>query len=192
MKINFVFLIVVLFKNVVFSQSKIIQLHPILGDTIDLVEKRDYFLFPEVKDATYVYGILERKDSIVRFVSYQFSDTISVNVNQQKISEYQRNIDKLYAYYKNQSVSDSLKIKSTGFMESKTAPGQKLVNPVKLSEAGKKLIGEESKRLIRLKNEAAKRRLIGEEKQVFMTNGPGGMELFSVKTKKKKEKEKLF
>lgn len=193
MKIKIILLLfVVFFKNTAFSQSKIIQLHPVLGDSIDLVEKRDYLLFPEIQDSTYIYGLLKMKDSLFRFVSYHKSDSISMIVNQKMITEYQRNIAKLHAYYKNQLEPDSLNVLNKGLLISKTALNQKPANQVKLSKEGKKSIGDEANRLIRLKIEANKRRIIGEKKREFITNGSGGMELFSIKTKKKKEKEKLF
>ncbi len=80
--------------------QKIIQLHPIIGDTISQNEKILFLLFPDIPDSSFQFGTLKQNvDSaffLDEFVSNQhYKKELTIN----EINKYKENIDKLLTYY---------------------------------------------------------------------------------------------
>lgn len=81
-----------------YAQSKIVILHPILGDTIDLLEKQTYLLFPEVEDSNFEYGQVVMKGNGFFFRSYSGGALQKIDLKPSALKQYHINIEKLIAY----------------------------------------------------------------------------------------------
>ena len=109
---RFTLLLSLIFSISFFSraQENIFVLHPILGDTIDAVEKTDYLLFPEINDSIFNYCIIKNRIGWFNVCVYLKEDSIiTFQLDSSEINQYKVNIDKLYDYYSNLTTGDSLK-----------------------------------------------------------------------------------
>jgi len=80
------------------AQKRVVILHPILGDSIDLTEKQTYLLFPEIKDVDFDEGqILKLKDKYILHISAH-GDEHEFDIDSLQLLQYQTNITKLIAY----------------------------------------------------------------------------------------------
>ncbi len=60
-KLVFIALMFISFINL--SSQNIVQLHPMVGDTINSTEKMVFYLFSEIKDGDFFQGIIYYRDS---------------------------------------------------------------------------------------------------------------------------------
>ncbi len=75
-------------------------LHPSVGDTLDLLEKLDYSLFPFAENTDFNYGVIRfQEDHFELHSSYVGGDSI-FSLSQEQLVEAQQNIEKINAYYR--------------------------------------------------------------------------------------------
>ncbi len=83
------------------AQSKIAQLHPIIGDTISQSEKRLFLLFSQIPDSTYHFGQLmfDDKEGYMLISTMNNADVLKQEIDREEVEQYKANVDKLLAYY---------------------------------------------------------------------------------------------
>ena len=167
MKAFLIFYTLFVFTISVFSQEKIIILHPVVGDTISFQEKMDYFLFKDIVDSNYQYGLIFFIDDDYYLVSYNDHDSLIIELDSMKIFEYHSNIDKLYNYYSSQSNIDSNQTKIDIFSPDYNSQS---INTNYLSPEMIKKIEKDSRRHRYLNNEADLNGLKGQEKENFINS----------------------
>ena len=110
MKTAIIFLLF-LFVNsgIMFSQDTIFILHPSVGAMIDKYEKKDYLLFPEIKDTSFNYSFLKYLKGDYCLFSYFLNDSLSIiKVDSLELTQYQSNISKMDEYFSKRTKLDSL------------------------------------------------------------------------------------
>lgn len=87
-------------------------LHPSVGDTIELIEKLDYALFPKAKNPDLDYCLIDYHQDVGEFkllIKYQNqSDFRVLPLSKEELIEAQKNIEKINQFYRQQAVSDSI------------------------------------------------------------------------------------
>ncbi len=165
------------------SQQTIYVLHPVVGDTIDVVELSKYQLFTEIKN---VKKIVLNNTNEVFLLSYTEDgfNFKSKEVSKVDIELNRNNILKLEEYYQKQQNKDSIIETNQGFMkiENNLYKGEDRID---LSDETKNNLRQESNRYNSLKNRAQDKGLLGSERNDFIQTGASGVELFHIKKKKK-------
>lgn len=90
------------------AQDKVICVHPIVGDTIDLQEKKVYLLFSFIKDDDFSKAVVKQNKD--QYLLYTAKDNKIRKIQKDVINECHRNIEKLVAYFALQSKKDTLKL----------------------------------------------------------------------------------
>ena len=111
-------IVVCCFTCLLNAQQKIICLHPILGDTIDLTEKNTYLLFPEIESEGFQSGQIKKSGEQYYFEYISENNLNKDEVSIVKLKEYHTNVEKLLAYYEyiknsNSNESNSIVKKDT-------------------------------------------------------------------------------
>jgi hypothetical protein len=87
-------------------------LHPSVGDTIELIEKLDYALFPKAKNPDLTYCLIDYHQDDGEFkllVKYQNqSEFLVLPLSKDELIEAQKNIEKINQFYKQQAIRDSI------------------------------------------------------------------------------------
>lgn len=179
-KLFFIALLLTATAARVFSQDSIVILHSAIGAVIDKETKTKYVLFSEIKDPSFNYCILKKKNEDYFLYSYFHKDSLSVSrIEPEQLQEYQNNISKLNAYYANLAKRDSLKLSN----KKKIDPQ---INTQKLeivNQQNKDNISQQVRRDTRLKEDAERMELnkkLGRPNEAYI-------ELFTFKGKKKKQ-----
>lgn len=82
------------------AQDSLFTINRMIGDTIDLHEKTEYYLFPDIPDSTYQFSYIKYADSLYILVTYFSGDTIQKRViDTLEINSYRLNVLKLIKYY---------------------------------------------------------------------------------------------
>jgi hypothetical protein len=102
--------IAILFSSSIlgYAQDRIFILHPAVGDTIDITEKKKYLVFPEIDNAGFDYAFITQANRkyTARIVSKNGSVTF-LNLSDSIIDQYFYNIEKLNDYYAGLEQRDS-------------------------------------------------------------------------------------
>ncbi len=178
MRLYYLIAVYFLYQLSVFSQDKVVALHPAVGDTIEFTEKKMYFLFPEIEDTDFNNGQIFTGKNGFYLVCGTKSSKIIHNIDPVAFNQYRLNIEKLYAYYISSTNADTLNISTNELKSLSAVPHINLINAEMLENLPK-----ESRRYQYLKNEAEKLGLWGEDKENYIKTS-GYIELFSTKKKK--------
>lgn len=103
-----IFIFFISFSIEVFSQS-IVQLHPLVGDTISNSEKVAFYLFPEITDSCFIEGLIFFQDSAFKVnITEKYKDSHIVAIDSTLLKEYNLHIEKLISYYSKLEEPDSI------------------------------------------------------------------------------------
>ncbi len=95
-----VILILSLASSSIMAQDNLLTINGLIGDTIDLNEKTEYYLFPDIPDSTYKFSYIKYADSLFILVTYFSGDTLQKRViDTVEINSYRSNVVKLIKYY---------------------------------------------------------------------------------------------
>ena len=87
----------------ILGQDSLLSINGMIGDTIDLNEKTEYYLFPDIPDSTYKFSYIKYADSLFILVTYFSGDTLQKRViDTLEINSYRSNVVKLIKYYEYQ------------------------------------------------------------------------------------------
>ncbi|MDE5420867.1 hypothetical protein L3073_01455 [Ancylomarina sp. DW003] len=83
-----------------FSQDKLVVLHHIVGDTIDIQEQRDFILFSDILDQEFNSATIHFHNS--KYLMHVNSDSglKTVELTEKDIEENREHVDKLVKYFK--------------------------------------------------------------------------------------------
>ncbi len=105
------FLTVFLLNLNVYSQKNLYVLHPLVGDTIDKIEKIQYMLFQEIADSNFRHCYLTFSDGEYFVNTCTLNGSIHITqVDSSLINRYKVNIEKLNQYYLTRAKNDTGKI----------------------------------------------------------------------------------
>ncbi len=86
-------------------------LHPSVGDTIELIEKLDYALFPKAKNPELIYCLIdyvEESGDFKLLVKYKIKQQYTMlPLSKNELIEAQKNIEKINQFYKQKAIRDS-------------------------------------------------------------------------------------
>lgn len=125
------------------AQGKIVCIHPEIGDTLNLKEKKNYLLFPEISNDDFSYAFIRYLHNSYYLCTYFETDSSISKIDTSDLSSYYKHIEKMSAYYTNKnkrSKTDSLNLRRLE-PDNRRTTSDKLVSP----EARRK-IGYESER----------------------------------------------
>ncbi len=161
----FLFTSLLLVSNGVSSQE-IVQLHPVVGDTISKSEKVAFYLFPEIKDTCFIEGVIFYQDSAFKVsIIEKYKGSYDLAIDSTLLHDYKQNIEKLIHYYSSLEVSDSLDRRSlllTNSISNQKAPD------CSLNEEETKQLVKESRRYLRKKDKAEDLGLWGIDKEHYI------------------------
>ncbi|WP_075591539.1 hypothetical protein [Labilibacter marinus] len=162
-KVTLVALIAILMSSV--NAQKLVQLHPMVGDTIDATEKMVFYLFPEITDSIFEQGIIYRQNSDYNVnIKLVGQETYKVGIDSTVLNEYQQNIEKLAMYYSNLAEPDTTNLSDLNSvrLSAKLNPEFNLT-----AEQRKKLV-KDSRRYWRKKDKAEDIGLWGVDKENYI------------------------
>jgi len=165
----------------VFSQKQIVVLHPVLGDSIDKVEKVNYLLFPELGDSLFTYGQIHFKNN--KFYLHAYSQTGSTlrEIDSLEMKQYYLNVEKLMAYYAYKNNPDTLNDSRSVILSSMDTSA--LQQRIKyLSPEMRKKLSKDSRRYQSLKADAEQKGYIGVDKENYIKTS-GYLEISTSKSK---------
>lgn len=166
------FLMTFFISTPVISQKQV-ELHPQVGDTIDLIEKLDYLLFTEIPDSLFDHGALTQNGEDYQLKVWHDGNTSEYGISDEEFEKYSGNVEKLSTYYQQQkeklqaATQKSLVIKSDSI-----PPG---LDIEWMSEKQKSKMIKESRRYNNLKLEADEMGLMGFDREKYIRTG-GQME----------------
>lgn len=93
-------LIILLFVPLYSLGQTYYPLHPVIGDTLDIIEKKDYSLFPKINNTDLKFCLIYPDSNDLRIKAYYHNDSIaSFPLEHREIVEAQQIIEKVNAYY---------------------------------------------------------------------------------------------
>jgi hypothetical protein len=177
-KLYFIGLILTL-GNLGFSQDQVVAIHPVIGDSIDIKEKRDYLLFPAVANDHFILAQIHCRNESYFLHAYFTSDTVVTPVDTADLTQYYSNIEKLHAYYSNLQKIGPANMGDTIALEKGL---DKLNSNDLLTPEQRKKIGHDGRKHQMLNKSADDRGLKGQDKADYLQTGGYG----EVRLKKKK------
>ncbi|RCW35245.1 hypothetical protein [Marinilabilia salmonicolor] len=169
----FLFLVFVLFALPLKSQQPVV-LHPVVGDTIDLIEKLDYLLFSDVPDSLFEQGVLIPDNQDYQLLVWHEGEVAKVDVSAEDFEMLSGNVEKLSAYYQQKAgkKGDSAEVHSPLITRDSIPMG---LNIEWMSEQQINKMTKESRRYNQLKLEADEQGLMGYDRRKYIETG-GRME----------------
>lgn len=184
MKQFIIFIFGLIFSANCYAQDTLFVLHPLVGDTIDKMEKMNYFLFPSIKNDDFKYCYIIQSNDHFFVNSYTLSDSISIRqIDTTEIRQYIVNIDKFHAFYLNRAKNDSLKQAEKLDLNFNSINSTYNNNQL-VGEQSKERISKEVKRDNRIQADAVRASRIKQGSDIF--DGGAHFEFFSIGKKKKK------
>jgi hypothetical protein len=171
--------------NIVLPQDTIYILHPVIGEQIDIKAKKDYLLFPEIKDSCFNFCFIKQINGKYYVSTYFNNDSVSnEEVALPTLENYHNNIEKLYQYYSSKSKQDSLN-------NNETINLHKNNNSIKTEMFKKEIVSptlnpeirDEVRRDQRLKSDAERMKYYKQGTEIM----PGNIEIYNSKNIKKKK-----
>lgn len=156
-------------------QAQTVILHPVVGDTIDLTEKKAYLLFPQFADSIFHQAWIEKKDGILNLHTTMKGEVIVSVIDTIEIAEFKMHIEKLSAYYASQGHSDSI-YGTSGSIVIRNKTGTDEKRSYELSPEMMDKIKRDARRYAELNHEAQMQGLTGRAKEDFI-NTAGHMEI---------------
>jgi hypothetical protein len=147
----------------VFSQDKLIVLHPVIGDTIDKQEQRDFVLFSDIIKQDFTFATIHCENE--KYVMHINSTLglIIVNIKEEDVLENSKHVDKLVRYFKIlDEKKDSLNINL------RTAESWPKFQLELLNEAQKIKIAKEARKYFNLNQDAVQLGLSGLDKENYI------------------------
>ena len=153
--------------------QKPVVLHPIIGDTIDLVEKLDYLLFAEIPDSLFDKGTLIKEGENYQLKVWYNSEISRFALTSNEFEQYAQNVAKLSVYYKQTKESSSGVPVESPLITNDSIPLK--LDIEWMSEQQKQKMASESRRYNNLKLEADEQGLMGFDREKYIKTG-GEME----------------
>lgn len=169
----FLFLVFVLFALPLKSQQPVV-LHPVVGDTIDLIEKLDYLLFSDVPDSLFEQGVLVSKEQGYQLTVRNGEGISEFDVSREEFRMLSENVEKLSAYYQQKAAKNDASAKENSPLITRDSIPMGL-NIEWMSEQQIKKMTKESRRYNQLKLEADEQGLMGYDRRKYIETG-GRME----------------
>lgn len=184
MKRWFVFLIMVVSCLPGYSQNKIYVLHPLVGDTIDNKEKLNYFLFKNINDSDFKYGVITHtKDEYLIKVCTTNNSVSTIRIDSLELKQYVEKLDKVAAYYANEGKKDSIQNNTKPSVEEYDSKFVDLNNSL-INQQSRDKILKEARTGTRLKEDAERYKNRNDHSNLF--SGAGHVEFPAIRTKKRK------
>lgn len=162
------------------SSQQIVQLHPVVGDTISYSEKVAFYLFPEITDSCFIEGLIFYEDSVFKVnVIEKYKESYELAIDSIMLNRYQQNIEKLIDYYSRLEVSDSLRKKQLLLSNGLTV--QKGPE-YRLNEEERNQLVQESRRYLRKKDKAEDLGIWGPDQEIYI-QGASHSNIFKGKIK---------
>jgi hypothetical protein len=169
----FLFLVIVLFALPLKSQQPVV-LHPVVGDTIDLIEKLDYLLFSDVPDSLFEQGVLVSKEQGYQLTVWNGEGISEFDVSREEFRMLSENVEKLSAYYQQKAAKNGASAEENSPLITRDSIPMGL-NIEWMSEQQIKKMTKESRRYNQLKLEADEQGLMGYDRRKYIETG-GRME----------------
>lgn len=148
------------------NSQKLVQLHPLIGDTISYTEKVAFYLFPEISDSCYVQGVICYQDSALKVnIIEKYKGAYDLSIDSTILNQYKQNIEKLILYYSNLNVSDTLN--QNQILLSTTTANQKAPE-YRMTEEERKQLVKESKRYLRKEDKAEDLGIHGVDRELYI------------------------
>ena len=94
--------LIIILSPIITNAQGLYPLHPMIGDTLDAIEKKDYSLFPKINNSNLNYCLIYIDSSRFRLKAIYKGDSSSTfDLSHNEIVEAQQNIEKINEYYKN-------------------------------------------------------------------------------------------
>ncbi|WP_462319152.1 hypothetical protein [Marinilabilia sp.] len=170
--IIFALLFTFFFASPALSQ-KPVELHPEVGDTIDLIEKLDYLLFTEIPDSLFDHGALTQNGEDYQLKVWHDGNTSEYGISAEEFEKYSGNVEKLSTYYQRQKEKLQAATKKSLVIKSDSIPPG--LDIEWMSEKQKSKMIKESRRYNNLKLEADEMGLMGFDREKYIRTG-GQME----------------
>ncbi|WP_157202514.1 hypothetical protein [Marinilabilia salmonicolor] len=155
------------------SQNPVV-LHPVVGDTIDLIEKLDYLLFSDVPDSLFNQGVLTPDGNDYKLTVWHEGDISKFDIDREEFEVLSGNVKKLSAYYQQKTATaDSSAVGNSPLITRDSIPIG--LNIEWMSEQQIKKMTKESRRYNQLKLEADEQGLMGYDRRKYIETG-GRME----------------
>lgn len=147
----------------VFSQDELIVLHPVVGDTIDRQEQRNFVLFSDLLDQDFTTATIHFNN--VKYVMHinSVSGLKLVDIKEEDIVENSKHVDKLVKYFEFLvEKKDSLDI------DLKTASSWPKFQPEILNDAQRRKLAIEARAYLSLNQDADRRGLLGIDRENYI------------------------
>jgi len=96
------------------AQEKVITLHPVVGDSIDRVELKKYYLFTEFSEDSLDYITLIEDNYLLFACGYRNDVLVLKNqISEEKVLSQRENIQKLHKYLSKANVQDTVHLDLT-------------------------------------------------------------------------------
>ncbi len=166
---NFLLLLLSIVFIYTASAQKIIELHPILGDTIDQIEKETYLLFPAIEDSLFDYGYI-MTDSIDYFLHFHSSTGInSSTIDSDQITEGYMMVEKLSTYFGHKTNLDSV-YRQESILLIEENENSKKVTTISVGPEMQKKIARDARNMQTRRNRADQQGLMGRDRERHMNN----------------------
>ncbi len=141
-----------------------VALHPVVGDTIDLIEKLDYFLFPDVPDSKFEQGVLIPNAQDYQLLVWHKDEISKMDVSAEDFIIFSENVEKLSAYY--QQKEEEAPVKESLLISGDSIPFG--LDIEWMSQKQKRKMIKASKRYNSLKLDADEMGLMGFEREKYI------------------------
>lgn len=167
-----------------YSQQSVFKLHEFIGDTIDLNEKKDFDLFPELKNSDFKFGIVYSYGDTKKLNVYTQNDSMIVSsLDSVLIAKYQSNIEILLDYYLTQNSNDTVNdLNKKIYLHDLKSNNINVNNSIDVDKAELEKSAYEGRRKLFLRTRALERGLTG--KSVIDAQDYGGYGEINFKKKK--------
>ena len=147
-----------------FSQQ-LVQLHAMVGDTIDNTEKVAFYLFPEINDSSFVEAVIFYRDSVFQVqIAEKGKEKYMFTADSILLQDYHNNIEKLALYYARLAEQNTEDNKNMVVSQAKVPTGPE----IKLNEEDRKKLVKEARRYWRKKDKAEDLGLWGVDKENYI------------------------
>jgi len=145
----------------VIAQDKLIVLHPVVGDTIDKYEQRNFVLFSDILDQNFISATIHCENAKYLMHINSASGFKLVDIKEEDVVENSNHVDKLVKYFKSLiGKKDSLDFETTSSLPMSV--------PEILNDAQKRNIAKEARRYFDLNQDAVQLGLSGLDKENYV------------------------
>lgn len=162
------FLMTFFISTPVISQKQV-ELHPQVGDTINLIEKLDYLLFTEVPDSLFDHGILIKEGEKYQLTVWHDKDVNEYSVSEEEFEQYAGNVEKLSTYYQRQKENLAVSLEKSPIIKRDSIPLGLDIEWMSAEQRSRMI--KESRRYNHLKLDADEMGLMGFDREKYINTG---------------------